>query len=237
MILGIYQTGVYKKHLFRFKTYIGECLFMGIHAFFRGFNDLERIERMPGKFKYESHNVAAHSWKVSQYAQFLATVEEQNGTDINWKKLFEITTNHDYSERFIGDIKTPVKYWTPEIREMISTIEEAMVEKFVEENIPAEFKSVFMHRLGEGKDESVEGKILAVADKLDQVYEAFFELKRGNGEDEYVDMYCTALTAIRKIDLKCVDYLLEVILMEMIEEELIANVDIKAITKEVIGVE
>ena len=46
---------------------------MGIHQFFMSMNDLERIIRCPGRFKFEEHNVAAHSWKVSQYAMFFAT--------------------------------------------------------------------------------------------------------------------------------------------------------------------
>ena len=32
--------------------------------------------------------------------------------------------NHDYTERFIGDIKTPVKYANKELRQMLSTVEE-----------------------------------------------------------------------------------------------------------------
>ncbi|MFF2532507.1 HD domain-containing protein [Brevibacillus sp. NPDC058079] len=208
---------------------------MGIHAFFRSFNDLERIERAPGKFKYESHNVAAHSWKVSQYVQFLATVEEQNGTMINWKKLYEKTTNHDYSEIFIGDIKTPVKYASPELRAMLQHVEEQMTKKFIDKNIPEEFKAIFHERLGEGKDDSIEGQILAVADKLDQIYEAFAELQKGNTEKEFVRMYRDALRAIKDINLKCVEYFLNEILPDMIEEEMMSSVDIKQITEEALA--
>lgn len=34
---------------------------MGIHKYFRSLNELERIIRCPGKFKFEEHSVAAHS--------------------------------------------------------------------------------------------------------------------------------------------------------------------------------
>lgn len=62
---------------------------IGIHKFFTSLNDLERIFRAPGRFKFEEHNVAAHSWKVSQYAMFFGTLEEMNGAKVNWKSLYE----------------------------------------------------------------------------------------------------------------------------------------------------
>lgn len=74
------------------------------------------INRAPGYFKFEEHNVAAHSFKVTQAAQMLGDIEEQAGNEIDWRSLYEKALNHDYTERFIGDIKTPVKYATPELR-------------------------------------------------------------------------------------------------------------------------
>ncbi|CAM4519684.1 hydrolase [Paenibacillus macerans] len=152
---------------------------MGIHTYFRSLNELERIYRCPGKFKFEEHSVAEHSWKVVQYAKTLADIEERHGAQIDWKKLYEITSSHDYGEIFIGDIKTPVKHSSEELRNLILQVEEGMVHHFIEEHIPEEFKDIFRNQLREGKDDSVEGLILEVADKLDQVYEAFAECKEG----------------------------------------------------------
>ncbi|WCF11541.1 HD domain-containing protein (plasmid) [Paenibacillus thiaminolyticus] len=208
---------------------------MGIHTFFRRLNELERIVRCPGKFKFEEHNVAAHSWKVIQYAQFLATVEENNGVAINWRKLFEITASHDFGEIFIGDIKTPVKHSSPELRAMINHVEETMIHNFIEEEIPNEFKSVFSQRLKDGKDSSVEGLILEVADKMDQVYEAFAEIQKGNTEPEFIKMYRNALGKIKDINLHCVRYFLNEILPDMISEEMMSYVDIKEITEQVLA--
>lgn len=203
--------------------------------YFKRLNELERIVRCPGKFKFEEHNVAAHSWKVIQYAQFFATVEEQHGVVINWKRLYDKTVSHDFGEVFIGDIKTPVKHSSPELRKMINHVEEAMIQSFIEEEIPDEFKSVFRERLSDGKDSTVEGLILEFADKLDQVYEAFAELQKGNPEPEYVNMYKNALTKIKDIDLHGVKYFLNEILPDMINEDMMTSVDIKTITEEVLS--
>ncbi|MDU0202546.1 YfbR-like 5'-deoxynucleotidase [Paenibacillus sp. MAH-36] len=208
---------------------------MGIHAYFRSLNDLERIIRCPGKFKFEEHSVAAHSWKVVQYAKTLADIEEKNGASIDWKKLYEITSSHDYGEIFIGDIKTPVKHASPELRLLIQKVEEGMVYNFIEEQIPEEFKEIFHNQLREGKDHSIEGLILEVADKMDQVYEAFAELKRGNTEKEFIKMYRDALIKINTIPLHCVDYFLKNILPDMVNDEITSPVDIKRITEEALS--
>ncbi|RUS55785.1 hydrolase [Kurthia sp. 3B1D] len=205
---------------------------MGIHKFFMSLNDLERIIRCPGRFKFEEHNVAAHSWKVSQYALVFATIEENNGATINWKSLYEKTINHDYGEVFIGDIKTPVKHSSPELKEMIAHVEHKMVEDFITREIPEEFKAVFKERLKEGKDATIEGRLLEFADKLDQFYESFAELKRGNNDHEFINMYQQALKRILKIDLKpSVAYFRDVILNDVLNED--TTIDITKLTHEV----
>ena len=206
---------------------------MGIHKFFMSLNDLERIIRCPGRFKFEEHNVAAHSWKVSQYALVFATIEENNGATINWKSLYEKTINHDYGEVFIGDIKTPVKHSSPELKEMIAHVEDKMVEDFITREIPDDFKTVFKNRLKEGKDATIEGQLLEFADKLDQFYESFAELKRGNNDPEFINMYQQALKRILKIDLQpSVAYFRDIILNDVLNED--TTIDITKLTHEVI---
>lgn len=206
---------------------------MGIHTFFTSLNDLERIIRAPGRFKFEEHNVAAHSWKVSQYAMFFATIEERAGKDVNWKSLYEKTINHDFAEVFIGDIKTPVKHSSPELKEMIAKVEEGMMEKFILREIPDEFQGVFFDRMKEGKDGTIEGNLLEMADKLDQFYESFAELKRGNADPEFAKMYRIALKKLLNMPLQAsVAYFRDTMLEDVMAEETV--IDIKDITRQVL---
>lgn len=208
-------------------------IFIGIHTFFTSLNDLERIIRCPGRFKFEEHNVAAHSWKVSQYAMFFATLEERAGSTIDWKSLYEKTINHDFAEVFIGDIKTPVKHASVELKQMLSHVEEKMMEKFILAEIPSDLQDVFFDRMKEGKDDTIEGRLLEFADKLDQFYESFAELKRGNTDQEFVYMYEIALTKLLKINLKTsVDYFRNEILADAVAEKTI--VDIAQLTEEIL---
>ena len=55
-----------------------------------------------------------------------------------------------------------------------------MVETFIEEEIPLQYRDVYKQRLQEGKDDSLEGQILSVADKIDLLYETFGEIQKRN---------------------------------------------------------
>jgi putative hydrolases of HD superfamily len=207
---------------------------MGMHTYFKSLAKLERIVRCPGEFKLDPHNVASHSFKVAQYCQFLGEVEERNGAKIDWKSLYEKAINHDVPEQWVGDVKSPVKYFSPELRELIHQVEEGMTTQFIESEIPDEFKAMYHEKLKEGKDGSLEGNILAVADKMDQVYEAFIEIQKGNSEKEFVKMYCDAIIAIKGMPLACAAYFLERVLPDMVNDDLVSSINIKQITEELL---
>lgn len=193
---------------------------MGLHAFLQGLNNLETIDRAPGYFKFQKHTVAAHSFRVAEIAQMLGDIEEVNGATIDWKLLYEKALNHDYTERFIGDIKTPVKYATHELRKMLSEVENSLTTNFIENEIPAEFQERYQRRLSEGKDETLEGKILSVADKLDLIYESYGEIQKGNPNHVFMDMFQESLATIKSFDeLASVNYFITRILPDLFKED------------------
>ena len=193
---------------------------MGLNAYIQGFNSLESIDRAPGYFKYHHHSVADHCFRTAELAQMMGDIEEVKGKQkINWKALYEKSLNHDYTERFIGDIKTPVKYATPELRTMLAKVDRSLTENFIQSEIPAEFRAAYERRLGEGKDESLEGQILSVADKIDLMYESFEEIQKGNPEPVYMDIYRSSLEAIMDFsNLASVQYFLKKILPELLKD-------------------
>ena len=197
---------------------------MGMHEYLKSLSDLEMINRAPGYFKFEQHNVAAHSFKVTQAAQMLGDIEEQAGNEIDWRSLYEKALNHDYIERFIGDIKTPVKYATHELRQMLARVDTSLTENFIKKEIPKEFQSAYERRFSEGKDDTIEGKILSVANKIYLMYESFREIQKGNPEPVYMDIYKSSLTAIMKFrEMASVQYFLKRILPELLKDNADAN--------------
>ncbi|AYM03760.1 YfbR-like 5'-deoxynucleotidase [Levilactobacillus yiduensis] len=193
---------------------------MGMNQFLQSLSDLETIDRAPGYFKFEQHSVAAHSFKVAEVAQFLGDVEEQDGHEVNWRLLYEKALNHDYTERFIGDIKTPVKYATPQLRQMLADVETSLTANFIKNEIPEQFQAAYTRRLGEGKDDTLEGQILSVADKVDLLYESFGEIQKGNPEPVFTEIYRESLSTILKFkQMACVQYFLSAVLPEMLSAD------------------
>ena len=209
---------------------------MGMHQYIKSLSDLENIIRLSGKFKFEEHSVAAHSFKVTQIAQFLGTVEEQAGNKVDWRSLYEKALNHDYTELFIGDIKTPVKYADPALRDKLAKVEEKMAKNFIETVIPEEFQAAYVNRMKEGKDESLEGQILSIADKIDLLYESFGEIQKGNPEPVFDEIYEESLSTIVQFKhLTCVQYLIKEILPDLLSGDYMNQAQIQVISQRIIN--
>ena len=209
---------------------------MGVHQYFKRLSDLEKLIRLPGKFKYCEHNVAAHSFKVTKIAQYLATVEEHHGNTIDWKSLYEKALNHDFAEVFTGDIKTPVKYAKTELKMLFSQVEQDMVDTFINEEIPEPYKDIYRERLQEGKDDSLEGQILSVADKIDLLYETFGEIQKRNPEDLFFEIYEHSLETIMQFDhLSSVQDFIENVIPEMLTENFIPRAELRETTMAILN--
>ncbi|OHQ80371.1 MULTISPECIES: YfbR-like 5'-deoxynucleotidase [Staphylococcus] len=209
---------------------------MGVHQYVKRLSDLEKLIRLPGKFKYFEHNVAAHSFKVTKIAQYLATVEEHHGNTIDWKSLYEKALNHDFAEVFTGDIKTPVKYAKTELKMLFSQVEQDMVDTFINEEIPEPYKDIYRERLQEGKDDSLEGQILSVADKIDLLYETFGEIQKRNPEDLFFEIYEHSLETIMQFDhLSSVQDFIENVIPEMLTENFIPRAELRETTMAILN--
>ncbi|MFC5452906.1 YfbR-like 5'-deoxynucleotidase [Paenibacillus aestuarii] len=208
---------------------------MGILSYFQNLTKLEKIVRHPVQIKFEEYSVAAHSWKVIQYAKVYADIEEQHGAVIDWKKLYQLASRHDYGEIFVNEFKTPKMFVSSELQSMVEKVEQAMIYNFVEEQIPATYRSIFHQQLMEVKDNSIECQIVLAADGTDHVFEAFAEFQRGNESEEYVTMYQNALITLKGIRLHCLDHFLQVILPDLLHQPIAANLDIQHLTDEALA--
>ncbi len=166
---------------------------------------------------HQRTTVSEHSFYVAQVGQMLALIEEQNGERVNWEILFKKLLNHDVAEAITGDIISTVKHKNPQMRDMLNLLErEVTVETFLE-NMEEPYRNIYRDILFDGKDDTIEGKILESADRIDAIMECIGEV-RLNNLHPFVQKYSTILKTLKESDLKSVKVFTEEILPGLVTE-------------------
>lgn len=94
---------------------------------------------------------------------------------------------------------------------MLASVEESMTEAFINQEIPNEFQTIYQRRLSEGKDDTLEGQILSVADKIDLMYESYEEISKSNPDNVFKDMFFDAVITVKQYrELSSVQYFLKI---------------------------
>ncbi len=111
-----------------------------------------------------------------------------------------------------------------------------MVENFIEEEIPSQYRDIYRLRLQEGKDDSIEGQILAVADKIDLLYETFGEIQKRNPEPLFFEIYEMSLETIMQFDhLASVQDFIDNVIPEMLTENFIPRTELRETTMTILN--
>ncbi len=117
----------------------------------------------------------------------------------------------------------------------MADVDDKLTENFIQNEIPEAFQEAYRRRLSEGKDNSLEGKILAVADKVDLLYESFGEIQKGNPEEVYPEMYKESLsTMLEYRDMHCVQYVLTKVIPDMLAENFTTQDKLRRLTRKVL---
>lgn len=119
---------------------------------------------------------------------------------------------------------------------LFSQVEEEMVENFIKEEIPEQYRDIYRQRLQEGKDDSLEGQILAVADKIDLLYETFGEIQKRNPEPLFFEIYEMSLETIMQFDhLASVHDFIDNVIPEMLTENFIPRTELRETTMTILN--
>ena len=124
--------------------------------------------------------MAEHSFSVAQIAQLLGVLEEENGATLDWKRLYRKALNHDIPEAVMGDVISTTKNSNAEVKKALSLVEETLVEDNLLVCIEEPYRSIYREIIFDGKDETIEGKILSAADNIDALIECIQEVKLCN---------------------------------------------------------
>ena len=170
--------------------------------------------RWATEFMHKRKNVSEHSFSVIQIGQMLALLEESFGNTVDWKTLSMKLSNHDVPEAITGDINSEVKNSNKEMKTMIEIIEKESVHQAVLRWMDEEYRSIYEKSLLDGKDDSLEGKILTGADLIDALMECMEEIELGNGK-VFQGKYEKILERIKESELESVAFFVKEILPKM----------------------
>ena len=126
-------------------------------------------------------NIQEHSHMVAVIAHALGIIRRDVfHEDCNPEECAAAALYHDCSEILTGDLPTPIKYHSAEIRSAYQQVEQLACSRLVE-TLPAELRPSFAPYLGGEKEQELHD-IVKAADKLSAYIKCIEERKAGNNE-------------------------------------------------------
>ncbi len=149
--------------------------------FFAYLSRMKLIQRWSLMRTTYGENVQEHSLRVAMIAHALAMIRNQfYGGTLNPDRAAVLAMYHDASEVITGDMPTPVKYYSDEIREAYKSIERA-AENTLLEMLPAELRRSYEEFLGVTESDEY-ASLVKAADKLCAYITCLEEIAAGNRE-------------------------------------------------------
>jgi putative hydrolase of HD superfamily len=190
---------------------------MSLDKYLKTVRKLNNMGRWAPEFMHQRATVSEHSFQVAQIGQMLALIEEENGTKVDWEKLFKKLINHDVVEALTGDILSFVKHRKAEMKKMVDIIEEEVTDEYLLSYMEEPYRSIYKKMLFDGKDQTLEGQILKAADYIDAIIECINEINLENCVP-FEDKYVTILSQLKELELYSAKYFLNTILPGLLSD-------------------
>ncbi len=168
-----------------------------MHHFFAYVSRLKFIRRWGLMRSTQPENDAEHSLQVAMIAHGLAVIaRDRYGKDVDPEHVLALAVYHDATEVITGDLPTPVKYHSPELRTSYKQLE-ALASQRLAAMLPQTMRSAFAPYLADGEDYA--HQLVKVADRISAYTKCMEEQRAGNHEFDAAGE--NVLRAIEQIDL------------------------------------
>lgn len=141
-----------------------------------------------------TENINEHSLDVAFIAHALGII---NNTffegNINAERLAVMGMFHDVTEIITGDMPTPVKYYSPVIRNAYKDVESVAMDEMLS-GLPKEMREAYRPIMLESSDEEQLWKYVKAADKISALVKCMEEKNMGN--TDFDDAYITISDAV-----------------------------------------
>lgn len=151
-----------------------------------------------------TENISEHSLEVATVAHALAVIRNTRfGGNVNADRAAVLGVFHDAPEIITGDMPTPVKYYSKQIREAYSQVEDEACRALLDmlpQDLREQYSSYFIKQ-----DEDRElWKLVKAADKISAYIKCVEEAKAGNHDfDKAAKTNYETLTATDMPEVKC----------------------------------
>ncbi len=138
-------------------------------------------------------NDAEHSLQVAMIAHGIAVIaKERYGRDVSPEHVMTLAVYHDATEVLTGDLPTPVKYYSHEMRTAFQEVETQAVERLMK-MLPEDMQETFSQCLVQ--TDSYAHSIVKAADRISAYAKCIEEQRAGNHEFD-----AAAVTIRKSID-------------------------------------
>ena len=170
-------------------------------AFMSRMRFIDRWSLMRNTFR---ENNAEHSLMTAFIAHGLAVIEnEKFGGSFDACKIGMIGAYHEASEVITGDMPTPIKYFSPEMRDAYKSVESVAKETILS-TLPEEFRGEYDGIINATPEEY---RLVKYADKLTAYIKCVEET--ANGNSEFKKAAKSIEKELRAYKSKSVDYFLD----------------------------
>lgn len=168
-----------------------------MHHFFAYVSRLKFIRRWGLMRSTQPENDAEHSLQVAMIAHGLAVIaRDRYGKDVDPEHVLALAVYHDATEVITGDLPTPVKYHSPELRTSYKQLE-ALASQRLTAMLPQTMRPAFAPYLADGEDYA--HQLVKAADRISAYTKCMEEQRAGNHEFDAAGE--NVLRAIEQIDL------------------------------------
>lgn len=175
-------------------------------GFFAMLSRMKYISRWALMRNTEKETLSEHSLETAVIAHALAVLRNTRfGGAVDPDRVALLAIFHDATEIITGDMPTPIKYYSPQLRSIYGEVEQAAGEKLLSmlpDDLTEQYRDLLL------PDESSEEHILVkAADKLSALIKCMEERKAGNME--FASAEETTRAAVRKMGLPEADAFME----------------------------
>lgn len=177
---------------------------MKINGFFAMVSRMKYINRWALMRNSRPENLSEHSTETAALAHALVTIHNRRfGGSLNAERAALLGLYHDLPESLTGDMPTPVKYYSEQVRSAYATVEDASCRSLLT-MLPEDLRQDYEPFFFKDERDAELWQYVKAADKLSAFIKCMEEKKAGNSEfDRAAEQTLANINALNMPEVDC----------------------------------